>query len=155
MHGLPWITIFWSRGSRFANNFHQWPKIGIFGNECVIKFFKRYLCPWTHNSAKNNYRLPISTLSLRTVFYWFGIVTSLQLICDVTQTLVAGIDDVIFVDCSCTRKLAQRRSSLVNNNREYRFLTTRYSRLSVRNADLCIALWGIQTLLPSQFWEIV
>ena len=28
-------------------------------------------------------------------------------------------------------KLAQRLSSLVNNNREYRFLTTRYSRLSM------------------------
>ena len=39
--------------------------------------------------------------------------------------------DVIFIDCSSTRKLVQRRSSLVNNNREYRFLTTRYSRLSV------------------------
>ena len=39
--------------------------------------------------------------------------------------------DIIFLDCSCTRELAQRRSSLVNNNREYRFLTTRYSRLSV------------------------
>ena len=40
--------------------------------------------------------------------------------------------DVIFVDCSCTCKFAQRRSSLVNNNHEYRFLTTRYSRLSVK-----------------------
>ena len=39
--------------------------------------------------------------------------------------------DVIFADCSCTPKLAQRRSSLVNNNREYRYLTTRYPRLSV------------------------
>ena len=39
--------------------------------------------------------------------------------------------DNIFVDCHCTRKLAQRRSSLVNNNREYRYLATRYSRLSV------------------------
>ena len=39
--------------------------------------------------------------------------------------------DVIFVNCHCTRKLAQRRSSLVNNSREYRYLTTRYSRLSV------------------------
>ena len=39
--------------------------------------------------------------------------------------------DVIFVDCHCTRKLAQRRSSLVNNNREYRYPATRYSRLSV------------------------
>ena len=39
--------------------------------------------------------------------------------------------DVIFVYCHCTRKLAQRRSSLVNNSREYRYLVTRYSRLSV------------------------
>ena len=39
--------------------------------------------------------------------------------------------DVIFVNCHCTRKLAQMRSSLVNNSREYRYLATRYSRLSV------------------------
>ena len=39
--------------------------------------------------------------------------------------------DVIFVDCSHTCKLTQRRSSLVNNNREYRFLATWYSRLNV------------------------
>ena len=39
--------------------------------------------------------------------------------------------DVIFVYCHCTCKLAQRRSSLVNNSREYRYLATRYSRLSV------------------------
>ena len=39
--------------------------------------------------------------------------------------------DVIFVYCYCTRNLAQRRSSLVNNSREYRYLATRYSRLSV------------------------
>ena len=37
--------------------------------------------------------------------------------------------DVIY--CHCTRKLAQRRSSLVNNSREYRYLANRYSRLSV------------------------
>ena len=39
--------------------------------------------------------------------------------------------DVIFVYCHCTRKLAQGRSSLVNNSREYRYLATRYSWLSV------------------------
>ena len=39
---------------------------------------------------------------------------------------------VIFVGCSCTRKLAHRRSSLVNNSIEYRFLITRYSRLCVK-----------------------
>ena len=39
--------------------------------------------------------------------------------------------DVIFVYCHCTRKLAQRRSSLVNNSLEYRYLTTQYSGLCV------------------------
>ena len=39
--------------------------------------------------------------------------------------------DVIFIDCHCTRKLAQSRSSLVNNSCEYRYPVTRYSRLSV------------------------
>ena len=37
--------------------------------------------------------------------------------------------DVIFVDCHCTRKLAQKRSSLVSNIRAYRYPITRYSRL--------------------------
>ena len=36
-----------------------------------------------------------------------------------------------FAGCSCTRKLAQRWSSLIQNNGEYRFLVTRYSRLRV------------------------
>ena len=58
----------------------------------------------------------------------FWLVTSSHLICDVTQTWC----DVIFVYCSCTRKLVQGRSWLVNNNCEYRFLTIRYSRLSVQ-----------------------
>ena len=39
--------------------------------------------------------------------------------------------DVIFVDCHCTRKLAQSRSSLVNYSREYRYPATRFSQLSV------------------------
>ena len=39
--------------------------------------------------------------------------------------------DVIFVYFHCMRKLAQRRSSLVNNSHEYRYLANRYSRLSM------------------------
>ena len=39
--------------------------------------------------------------------------------------------DVIFVDCHCTGNLAQSRSSLMNNSREYRYPVMRYSRLSV------------------------
>ena len=44
--------------------------------------------------------------------------------------------DVIFVDCYCTRKLAQRRSSLVKNSLEYRHPATRYSRLSVWESNI-------------------
>ena len=60
--------------------------------------------------------------------FWFSIVTV-----DMWRHVNVGHwhCDVIFGDCSCTCKLAQRRSSLVNNSREYRYLTTRYSRLSV------------------------
>ena len=67
----------------------------------------------------------------------------LTLHCDVTtvdlwrQTNVGYLHcDVIFVYCSCTRKLAQRRSSHVNNNCEFRFLATRYSRLRVLKKSL-------------------
>ena len=145
MHELPWITIFWSRVGWFANDFHEWrshgwkslanhltsdQKIVILGNECIILFLTRYFI-WTHCSATNNHRSLISPLSLEMVFS------------DLKHCDVITVDlwrhpnarhwhcDVIFVDCYCTRKLAQRRSSLVNINREYRFLTTRYSRLSV------------------------
>ena len=56
--------------------------------------------------------------------------------------------DVIFVDCSCTRKLAQRRSSLVNNNREYWFLTIRYSRLSMWEQAFSVAGPTLWSALP-------
>ena len=105
------------------------PKIVIHGNECIILFLTRYFIFPTHNSTKNNYGSLISPLSLRRSFVSYH--------CDVTT-----IDlwrhanegywhcDVIFVDCFCTRTLAQSRSSLVTNSREYWFLTPRYSRPS-------------------------
>ena len=145
MHELPWITIFGSRVRRLANGFHEWrshewkllanritsdPKIVIHGNECIILFLTRYFMFWTHNSLKHNHRSLISQLSPRTVVsdlalwrHHSGSVTSRE-----REILALR---VMFVDCSCTRKLAQRRSLLVNNNREYRFLITRYSRPSV------------------------
>ena len=60
--------------------------------------------------------------------FWLSIVTSVQLICDVMRKR----DTVILTSySSIVLARAQRLSSLVNNNREYRFLTNRYSRLSV------------------------
>ena len=101
----------------------------IHGNECIIFFLRAIWCP-EHNSAKNNYRSLISPFSLRTLFsdwaLWRHRTWSVMSCehgpwhCDVT-----------FVDCSCTRELAQRQSSLVNNIREYRFFTTQKSWLNM------------------------
>ena len=146
MHELPWITIFGSRVRRFANDFHEWqshewkslanritsdPKIVIRGNECIILFLTRYFMSLEHTILLKT----IIDRSFRKCRQGRSFLTSH---CDVTRVDVwrhanAGYQhcDVIFVDCSSTRKLAQRRSSLVNNNREYRFLITRYSRPSV------------------------
>ena len=145
MHELPWITIFGSRVRRFANDFHEWRshewkllanritsdlKFVIHSNECIILFLTRYFMSWTHNSAKNNHRSLILQLSPRTVVsdlalwrHHSGSVTSRE------REILALWHHICH--CSCTCKLAQRRSSLVNNNREYRFLITWYSRPSV------------------------
>ena len=139
---LPWITIFGSRVRRFAGDFHEWridewkssanpitcdPKIVIHGNGCIILFPTCYLMSWAHSTAKNDYRSLILPLSQRNVFSDSDLWR--------TQSCHANVGywyrDVIFVDCFCTRKLAHKRFSHVNNNREYRFLTTQYSRLSV------------------------
>ena len=56
-----------SRVKIIGKSHHEWPKIVIHGNECIILFLVRYFMPWTHNSAKNNHRSLISQLSPRTV----------------------------------------------------------------------------------------
>ena len=145
MHSLPWITIFGSRVRRFANDFHEWrshelksltnrltsdPKIVIHGNECIILFLTRNYMSWTHNSAKNNYRSLISPLSLRTAF---SVLVSWR------HTNVRHWHcNVIFADCCCTRKSAQKRSSLVNNGREYRFSPTGIHGLACKKLQSCI-----------------
>ena len=47
--------------------------------------------------------------------------------------------DVIFVDCFCTWKLEQRRSSLVNSPREYRFLIILF-----KSPQITIAVQSLQ-----------
>ena len=47
---------------------HEWPKIVIHGNECIILFLTRYFISWTYRSATNNHRSPISPLSPGTIF---------------------------------------------------------------------------------------
>ena len=117
---------------RARNRFTSDPIMVIHGNnEDIILFRIRYFRSWTHNcNKKNNYQSPISPLSPRSVFshlvFWSHHSWSVT-----SRGRGHWYYDVIFVDCSCTYKLAQRRSSLVNNDREYRFLNTRFSQLSV------------------------
>ena len=64
--------------------------------------------------------------------YWLDIVTSSQFNLWHHPNTRYWHCDIIFVNCSCMHKLAQRRSSLVNNNCEYWFPTIPYSQLSVQ-----------------------
>ena len=85
MHELSWIAIFLSWVRRFGNDFHEWrshevpksrsaesphewQKIVIHGNECIILFLTRYFMSWTHKSAKNYHRALISPLLPRAAF---------------------------------------------------------------------------------------
>ena len=126
---------FWVTSDAISQQFSRVTQKSLFTvTNMLIYFLHSILCIWAHNSAKNNYRLPISpSIVVKDGLFWFSIVTSLQLIC-------YWHCDVIFVDCSCTHKLEWRRSSLAVNNREYRFLTTRYSRLGMLLLLYCICL---------------
>ena len=117
-----------SRVKIIAESPHEWQKIVIHSNECIILFLTRYFMSWTHKSA-------IIERSFRHCCQGRPFLTEH---CDVTTidlwrhaNAKYWYCDVIFVYCHCTCKLAQRRSSLVNNSCEYRYLATRYSRLSV------------------------
>ena len=145
MHELPWITIFFvtseairqwfsrvtkSRVKIIAESPHEWQKIVIHGNECIILFLTRYVC--------HEHTNPLRTIIERSFRHCCQGRPFLTEHCDVTTidlwrhaNAKYWYCDVIFVYCHCTRNLAQRRSSLVNNSREYRYLATRYSRLSV------------------------
>ena len=144
MHELPRITTFGSRVRRFFNDFPEWrshewrslanritsdPKIVMHGNECIILFLTRYFISWTHNSAKKH-RSPILQLSLRTIF-------SDLALCRHHSWSVTSRDRGVLAFWRHIGRLflhapiGQRGSSLVNNNREYRFLTSRYAWFSV------------------------
>ena len=145
MHELPWITVFGSRVRRFANYFYEWRshewkclanhitndrKIVLHGNECIILLsLHTILCPERTITRKTITSL--MTVPSVSAFLHHNTV-------DLLRYANAGYwyYDVIFGDCSCTRKLAQKQSSLVNNNRGYRFVTTLYSWLTCKNNSL-------------------
>ena len=77
-----------SRAKVIAESPHEWQKVVIHGNKCIILFLKRYLCP-EHTIPPN----PITDFAIVTKngLCWPSIVTSPQLICDVTRTWDTGI----------------------------------------------------------------
>ena len=94
MHELPWITIFLVKSEvicnwqSLANHITSDQKIVIHGNECIILFLTRYFMFWTHNCAKNNHRPLIFAIVAKNSLFCVSIVTSSQLISDVTRTSI-------------------------------------------------------------------
>ena len=119
------------RWKSLANRITSDPKIVIRGNECIILFLTRCFMSWTHNSAKNNHWSLISQLSPGTV------VSDLALWCHHSGSVTSREREILALWRHLRRLFSHAqigtnwRSSLVNNNREYRFLITRYSGPSV------------------------
>ena len=147
MHELPWIMIFLSRVRRFDNDFHEWQshewvkiiaesphewqKKSLFTVTNVLFYFLHAILCHEHTNQ-------LRTIIKRSFRHCCQGRPFLTEHCDVTTidlwrhaNAKYWYCDVIYVYCHCTRKLAQKRSSLVNNSREYRYLATWYSRLSV------------------------
>ena len=57
-----------SRVKIIAESPHEWQKVVIHSNECIILFLTRYFMSWTHKSAKNYHRALISPLLPRAAF---------------------------------------------------------------------------------------
>ena len=89
----------------FANNFHEsrsheWKslanritgdtKIVIHGNECIIYFLNAILCP-EHTILLKQLSIADFAIVTKDGLLWLSIVTSPQLICDVTRTWGTGI----------------------------------------------------------------
>ena len=118
-----------SRVTIIGKSPHEWPKYRLFAVTNVLFYFLYVIsCPEHIAPLKNNRRSFISPLSPRKPFC-LSIVTSPQLICDVTRTRDTSI---VTSYSSIALARANWRSSLLNNSREYRFRTTQYSRLSVQ-----------------------
>ena len=143
-----WVTVnndFLSQVRRFGNDFHEWRshEWKSFPNRLTNdkkSFFTvtNVLFYFLHATLCHEHTNPLRTIIERSFRHCCQGRPFLTEHCDVTTidlwrhgNVKYWYCDVIFVYCHCTRKLAQRRSSLVNNSREYRYLATRYSRLSV------------------------
>ena len=147
MHELPWITIFFlSRVRWFGNDFHEWrrhewkslpnrltsdKKKSLFAATNALFYFLHVIFCHEHTN-------PLRTIIERSFRHCCQGRPFLTDHCGVIinelwrhANAKYWYCDIMFVYCQCTRKLAQRWSLLVNNSREYQYLATRYSRLSV------------------------
>ena len=110
MYELPWIK-------SLANRFRGDPKIVIHGNECIILFLTRYFMSWTHNSAKNKSSIAHFVIVAKDTF-WHSILTSPQLIRDVTRTWDTGIvtsySSIVFACANWRRNDLQQWITTVN-----------------------------------------
>ena len=146
MHELPRVTILWSRVVWFANYSHDWrnhewkylanhltsDQKSLFTATNVLFYFLHAILYLEHTPFRYKQSSIAHFVTVaRDGLFWLNIVTSSQLICDVMRTRGTGIVPSYSLIVLCTRKLAQKQSSPVNNNRECRFLITRYSRFSV------------------------
>ena len=120
-----------SRVKIIAESSHEWQKKSLFTVTNVLFYFLHAILCREHTN-------PLRTIIERSFRHCCQGRPFLTEHCDVTTIDLRRhanakywYCDVIFVYCHCTRKLAQRRSSLVNNSREYRYLAARYSRLGV------------------------
>ena len=102
---------------------HEWQKKKNFhSNSYIILFLTHYFMTWKYKPTETNQLL----ISPRTVFSD----------CDVTTIdqwrHMNWYCDIIFIDCSCTQKLASSWSSVVNYNHDYQFPAIRYSLHTVK-----------------------
>ena len=80
-----WVTVnndFWVTSE--ANRITSDPKIVIHGNECIILFLTRYWCP-EHSIPPKQLSIADLAVVAKDSLFWFSIVTSPPLICDVTR----------------------------------------------------------------------
>ena len=149
MHELLWITILSHEWGDFPITFkseevmseNHWQiasrvtqKSLFMVTNVLFYFLHAILCP-EHTISLKQLLIPDFAIVAEDGLFWLSIVTTPQLIYDVTRTLCWHCD-VIFVDCSCTCKLAGRRSSQVNNSHEYRFLTSIHSLACKKNKSI-------------------
>ena len=115
-----------SRVKIIAESPHEWQKIVIHGNECIILFLTRYFMSWTHKSAKNYHRALILPLLPRAAF-------SDRALWRHHNWSVTSCEREILVLWRhiCLLSLHAQVGAKAIFTREYRYLATRYSRLSV------------------------